>query len=115
MTVQDEPLEGRMDVPLEKCEELERIHFILGKRWMGPIVDTLRQRPAHFNELSKVLDVSRRMLSARLKELISIGVVERTDEHGEILYALTPSGQELGPSLDVMREWAIRHVDLIRD
>ncbi len=55
------------------------------------------------------------MLSARLKELISIGVVERTDEHGEILYALTPSGQELGPSLDVMREWAIRHVDLIRD
>lgn len=107
----DELRRGYMDIPLEKSEMLEHIHFILGKRWMGPIVDTLRQRPAHFNELAKVLDISRRMLSARLKELISIGVVDRTEEDGDITYALTPSGEELGPSLDVMREWAIRHLD----
>lgn len=112
MTVEDKPLHRRMDVSLEKCDALERIHFILGKRWMGLIVDTLRQRPAHFNELSRVLDVSRRMLSARLKELISIGVVERTEKNGQITYALTPSGTELGPSLDVMRDWAIKHLDL---
>lgn len=115
MTVEDKPLQRCMDVPLEKSEELERIHFILGKRWMGLIVDTLRQRPAHFNEMSRVLDVSRRMLSARLKELVSIGVVERTDENGQITYALTPSGEELGPSLDVMRDWAIKHMDTMQD
>lgn len=111
METRDGREKGGMDIPLEKCRKLEEIHFILGKRWMGPIVDTLRQRPAHFNELSRVLDVSRRMLSARLKELVAIGVVERTEENGTITYAFTPSGEELGPSLDVMREWAIRHLD----
>lgn len=111
MSVEDKPLRRRKDVPLEKSKELEYIHFILGKRWMGLIVDTLRQRTAHFNELSKCLDISRRVLSARLKELISIGVVERTEAGGDITYSLTASGRELGPSLDVMRDWAIKHLD----
>lgn len=95
---------------LVKCEDLERIHAILGKRWMGLIVDTLRQRPARFNELAATLSISRRMLSARLKELISIDVVARTDENGEITYALTSAGHELGPSLDVMRTWSAKHL-----
>lgn len=106
----DELKKGCMDIPLEACKTLEEIHFILGKRWTGPIVDTLRQRPAHFNELSRVLEISRRMLSARLKELVSIGVVERTEEDKTITYALTPAGEELLPSLDIMRDWAIRHL-----
>ncbi|WP_182353838.1 winged helix-turn-helix transcriptional regulator [Flaviflexus huanghaiensis] len=106
----EELKKGCPDIPLAACKKLEEIHFILGKRWTGPIVDTLRQRPAHFNELSRVLEVSRRTLSARLKELVSIGVVERTEDDGEITYTLTPAGEELLPSLDVMREWAIRHL-----
>lgn len=98
------------DAPLEKCEAMEKIYNVLGKKWMGPIVDVLRQRPAHFTEIATTISVSKRMLSARLKELSEIGVVERDESEGEILYSLTEAGKELGASLDVLRDWAIKHM-----
>ena len=51
------------------------------------------------------------MLSDRLKELESYGLVERTVYPGppvRVQYALTRKGQELAPALDELKRWA-RH------
>lgn len=107
---EDTDQSGNQPVDLHVCPVLDRAYGLLGKRWMGLIVDTLRQRPAHFNEIVHALSISKRVLSARLKELMEIGVVAREDEGGNIEYSLTESGEMLAGSMDVMREWAIKYL-----
>lgn len=101
----------RSQQELVLCPAVDRAYRELGKRWMGLIVDVLRQRPAHFTEIVNTLSISKRVLSSRLKELMELGVVDREDQGGNILYSLTESGEMLAGSIDVMREWAKKHLD----
>lgn len=93
---------------LEACPNLARAFALLGKRWTALILDVLAQRPARFVELHHAVpNLSERLLSERLHELIAAGVVERrTHDDGTTPYALTPTGQRLAPALDALRTWA---------
>lgn len=96
--------------PLRACAYTEEVFGLLGKRWTGLLIDLLLQRPARFNELHAALPaLSKRMLSERLTELQSIGVVEREVDPGPPItatYRLTERGAALRPAMDALRVWA---------
>ncbi|MFF0450592.1 winged helix-turn-helix transcriptional regulator [Streptomyces sp. NPDC004609] len=102
-------------LPLHSCSYTEDVFNLLGKRWMGPLIDLLLQRPARFSELHAALPaLSKRVLSDRLSELSDLGQVEREVSPGPpvaVTYRLTESGQRLGPAMDALRVWAGAPVD----
>jgi DNA-binding HxlR family transcriptional regulator len=85
---------------------------MIGRRWTGAIVEVLLQReePFRFNEIAHAVpQLSDRMLSERLRELETRGVVVRVVEPGppvKVTYGLTAMGRGLGPSLTALKEWA---------
>lgn len=101
--------------PLKSCSYTEEVFGLLGKRWTGLLIDLLLQRPARFNELHAALPtLSKRVMSERLGELQSIGLVEREVDPGPPItatYRLTERGQRLGPAMDALRVWAGAPVD----
>ncbi|MDH6590025.1 DNA-binding HxlR family transcriptional regulator [Streptomyces sp. SAI-133] len=97
-------------LPLHSCSYTEDVFNLLGKRWMGPLIDLLLQRPARFSELHAALPaLSKRVLSDRLSELADVGLVEREVVPGPpvaVTYRLTERGRGLGPAMDALRVWA---------
>jgi len=94
------------ECPGRACFEL------LGKKWTALIVWALRDGPRRFSELQdEVAGVSPRMLSRRLDELSSLGIVTRR-QFGEIPprveYTLTDMGRDLRPVIETMELWSSR-------
>jgi DNA-binding HxlR family transcriptional regulator len=85
---------------------------LIGRRWTGAIVEVLMQssKPLRFSEISAcVPELSDRLLSERMKELESRGVVDRIVTDGppvRVTYELTPMGRSLGPALGEIKAWA---------
>lgn len=85
---------------------------LIGRRWTGAIVGVLLQsdEPLRFNEIAHAVpQLSDRMLSERLRELETRGVVEREVDAGppvRVAYGLTGMGRGLGPALAALKEWA---------
>ena len=100
---------------LQSCSYTEKVFGVLGKRWMGVLIDLLLQRPARFNELHAALPaLSKRVLSERLSELQDLGLVARDITPGPPstgIYRLTDRGRALGPAIDALRVWAGAPVD----
>jgi DNA-binding HxlR family transcriptional regulator len=82
----------------------------LGKRWNGVILGTLIEGPASFSELRRAVEgISDSVLSERLSELGSAGLVSRTVDEGPpiaVAYRLTGSGTALLPALTELTSWA---------
>ncbi len=82
----------------------------LGKRWNGVILGTLLEGAASFTELRRaVTGISDSVLSERLSELGTAGLVSRTVDEGPpiaVAYALTNSGAALLPALTELTTWA---------
>ncbi|MER7180249.1 helix-turn-helix domain-containing protein [Streptomyces hyaluromycini] len=97
-------------LPLHSCSYTEDVFNLLGKRWTGPLIDLLLQRPARFSELHAALPtLSKRVLSDRLAELQEAGLAEREVSPGPpiaVTYRLTERGMGLGPAMDALRIWA---------
>ena len=75
---------------------------VLGERWSILVMRELLIGSTKFNDLARGLPgMSRTMLSKRLRELETGGLVERLD--GE--YHLTPAGQELRPIVFGLGAW----------
>jgi DNA-binding HxlR family transcriptional regulator len=86
---------------------------LIGRRWSGAILYALAdQGPLRFAELNeRVPGMSDRLLSARLKELESSGLVSREVQSGpgvRVSYELTPKGESLKPAIDSIEHWARR-------
>jgi DNA-binding HxlR family transcriptional regulator len=83
---------------------------LIGRRWTGAILWTLAGRPHYFAELAAAVPgLSDRLLSRRLRELESEGLVARSVENGtppRVSYALTEKGRSLEPALAELRDWA---------
>lgn len=96
------------------CPNFQRAVDLLCKRWTALIIDALAQAPFRFNELLAQLEiVSDRMLSERLKELESAGIVERRvlpQTPIRVEYRLTARGQALEPTLSALRSWSHAHL-----
>jgi DNA-binding HxlR family transcriptional regulator len=94
------------------CPHFHAAIELIGKRWTGAIVCTLTDRPMRFGELGKAVPgLSDRLLSQRLRELESEGLVERQVEAGtpvRVTYSLTEAGRDLGPAIAELKAWGRR-------
>ncbi|WP_092803613.1 winged helix-turn-helix transcriptional regulator [Rhodococcus globerulus] len=93
---------------------LARAFHFLGKRWNGVLLATLLGGPAGFAELKRAVGgISDSVLSDRLTELASAGLVTRTVDAGPpiaVEYELTASGQALLPALSELTTWAAENL-----
>ncbi len=94
------------------CQVFQHAVDVLGKRWTGLIVRVLLERPCRFAELAVAVDgLSDRMLSERLKELESEGIVQRRvfpDTPIRVEYSLTDKGRDLQRVIGEIHHWAER-------
>jgi DNA-binding HxlR family transcriptional regulator len=85
---------------------------LVGRRWTGAILRVLMDGPLRFSEVAQTIpELSDRLLSERMKELESRGLVERTVIPGpplRVRYELSEMGRELEPALTEIETWAQR-------
>ncbi|MDX6371538.1 MAG: hypothetical protein QOD98_526 [Nocardioidaceae bacterium] len=95
-------------------ETLTRAFDLLGKRWTGVMLATLRDSAVGFRVLSRAIPgISDSVLSDRLSELADAGLVVRTVKEGppvSVSYALTDAGEALLPALEQISLWAELHL-----
>jgi DNA-binding HxlR family transcriptional regulator len=92
---------------------------VLGAKWSVLVLARLGRGTHRFSELLRGVDgVSRRMLSATLKQLERDGLVERhvyARVPARVEYELSPSGEELLVALAPLADWGRSHrVDIVR-
>jgi len=106
----DSASSGGNGAPAEVCPDFHAAIELIGRRWAGAILWALGESPHYFAELTTAVPgLSDRLLSRRLRELESAGLVERSVEPGtppRVSYALTRKGRELVPVMASLREWA---------
>ena len=92
------------------CSLYHRAVELVGKRWTGAILIVLMDGPLRFSEVKQLVpDLSDRLLSERLKELESEGIVERHAEGASatrVEYVLTVKGRALEPTVRSLKSWA---------
>jgi DNA-binding HxlR family transcriptional regulator len=85
---------------------------MVGRRWTGAILRALMDGPLRFSEVAAAIpELSDRLLSERMKELESRGLVTRHVIPGpplQVRYALSKMGHELEPALAELQRWARR-------
>ena len=87
---------------------------VIGDRWAMLIIrDLFRRGPRRFQDFEESLKgLTPGVLSARLKELKSNGVIETrlyAERPPRLEYRLTEKGKELGPVLLAMKNWGERY------
>ena len=91
------------------CPRFEKAMTILSQRWTGMIIYQLLSGPQRFCTIESSVGVSGRVLSERLKDLESEGIVKR-DVHPEtpvrIEYSLTEKGKALEPLMKEIEKWS---------
>ena len=101
---------GASEEPQQCCSLYHRAVELVGKRWTGAILSVLMDGPLRFSEIGQLVpDLSDRLLSERLKELETEGIVERRviDETPvRVEYALTEKGRALEPAVGALKSWA---------
>jgi DNA-binding HxlR family transcriptional regulator len=92
------------------CSAYHQAIELIGKRWTGAIVFVLMEGPLRFSEVKTLVpDLSDRLLSERMKELESEGIVERRVMDAmpvRVEYGLTAKGRALEPALHSLKIWA---------
>ncbi len=82
---------------------------VIGDRWTLVLVRHLLDAPRGFQELRKRTGIAPRVLSSRLRGLVSSGFVETVSEGARSVYALTEQGRSLRPIVTSIARWWIRH------
>ncbi|HEY4884889.1 MAG TPA: helix-turn-helix domain-containing protein [Myxococcales bacterium] len=92
------------------CKRFQSAVDLLGKRWTPLVVQLLLKRPHRYSELVAELEVvTEGMLSQRLKELESAGVLQRRvidDQPVRVEYHLTDKGRALSRVISGLERWA---------
>lgn len=101
------------------CPKFEHTFTILGKKWMGLIIEVLLEGPQRFKDIAATIpNVSDRVLVERLKELEQEGLVDRTvdpDATMRVAYSLTEKGQGLKIVMDDVQNWADKWICVTED
>jgi DNA-binding HxlR family transcriptional regulator len=92
------------------CTQFQRAIEFIGRRWNGAILFVLLDGPCRFNELlSRVPNLSDRLLTERLRELEAAGMVTRDVQPGppiRVVYALTDAGRALNDVIESISAWS---------
>ena len=98
------------------CSRFHHAVELIGRRWSGAIISVMLQGPQCFNELLvAVPGLSDRLLTERLRELESEGLVRRNVIPGppvRVSYELTEAGESLKPVIECLGRWAEQWVKI---
>ncbi len=96
------------------CSRFHKAVELIGGRWTGSVIHLLMNGRMRFAELRAAIpDISDRMLSERLRELESEGIVARIvipETPVRVEYELTEKGRGLEQALCAVGKWAERWV-----
>ncbi|MFC7326249.1 winged helix-turn-helix transcriptional regulator [Marinactinospora rubrisoli] len=104
------PADPRADVtrPDPRCPVEVTLAALRG-RWTTLVVRELLRGRESFSDLAAALpDLSAKVLTDRLAQLVAAGVVDRRREPGwppRVRYRLTERGRALGPVLQALWDW----------
>jgi len=92
------------------CPRFHHAVELIGRRWTGAVIRALLTGMTRFGELREAIPgLSDRMLSERLKELESEGIIERVvtpETPVRIEYRLTEKGRALADAVEAVGAWA---------
>jgi DNA-binding HxlR family transcriptional regulator len=98
------------------CPRFHRAVELIGRRWTGAIINAMLGGAQCFNELLGIVPgLSDRLLTERLRELKTEGLVRRTVIPGppvRVSYELTEAGRELEPAMGAIGKWAEKWVKI---
>ncbi|MDF2903354.1 MAG: hypothetical protein K0S25_992 [Bacillus sp. (in: firmicutes)] len=81
----------------------------MSQRWTGLIIYQLLSGPQRFCSIETSIGISGRLLSERLKNLESEGIVKRevfSETPVRIEYSLTEKGRSLEPFMKALEKWS---------
>ena len=91
----------------------------MGKKWTIPLIQQIYLNQNNgFNFLKGRMDISSKILSTRLKELETEGLVERRLKEKQskgVEYSLTKKGIELKEIIDNLKDWTMKYSHEKRD
>ena len=99
------------------CPKFFKASEILSKRWNALIINQLLSGPQRFCSISSSLPISGRLLSERLKELESEGIVTREvfpEVPVRVEYTLTAKGLALKKVFEEMNQWSQEWIEISR-
>lgn len=83
----------------------------LGGKWKVVLLARLKERPHRYAELRHAIpELSDKVLTERLRELVAAGLVVRTKEGGRGApseYSLSERGAALRPALEALYQWGL--------
>ena len=92
------------------CPRFHHAVELIGRRWSGAILRAMFTGVSHFSELTDAIPgLSPRMLSERLKELESEGLIARSvvpETPVRVEYHLTDKGRALSSVVEAVGDWA---------
>ena len=97
----------------QKCEAINSVWMVLGKKWALLILKNLHTNEAvRFNQLKRILgEISSTVLAARLLEMEREGLISKKiylEIPPRVEYRLTTRAHELAGILKELGEWALR-------
>ncbi len=91
------------------CRSFQLAIQVLGRPWTALILNVLQTGPHRFSEIGeRAQGVGDKVLSARLKDLESRGLVVRSVQVGppvRVAYALTAKGRAFGQVAEAIERW----------
>ena len=101
-----------MGLPRELCGRFHAAVELIGRRWTGAVIQLLLAGRMRYAELRGAIpDISDRMLSERLRELETEGIIARRvipETPVRVEYELTEKGRALERALAEIGKWAER-------
>ena len=83
---------------------------LIGERWTFLILRGAFNGLRHFEEFQACLGIARNILSDRLGKMVVGNILARTPDPADrrcVIYALTPKGQALLPTVLALRQWGM--------
>lgn len=103
----------------DACPYIVGAFSLLSKKWFGVILHTLSLNPnneAHFSDLKSAIDqITPRVLSMRLNELLEEGLVIKIEKTPHHVYKLTQKGIDLVNALENIENWAHQYIEVKTD
>ena len=91
-----------------QCREFQAAIDVLGRPWTALILNVLQAGPRRFSEISGREGPGDKVLSSRLKDLESRGLIRRTVEPGppvRVVYELSDKGRAFGRVAEAIERW----------
>jgi DNA-binding HxlR family transcriptional regulator len=103
----------------DSLQALQAAVGVLAAKWSVVVLTRLESGTQRFNELLRAIDgVSRRMLSATLRQLERDGLVDRRvypRVPARVEYDLSPAGRQLLEALAPLAGWGMEHRGQVND